>query len=197
MTDSKAREEEIAKYVWLYAGRRKKRDGSSQKYGMFPAWRAALLVGYYAKLAFRGTKQVLDVGCGRGESITIGEAAGIEMTGAEVVPQLCEARGVTLVPGAHDMPFARLAFDALTCLDVMEHILEQDVDSCFLEFYRVASESLIGISLRESAWKRYTLHVTVRPVEWWLERLRAIFDRVEFYPTPADTEADYLVVLCA
>lgn len=196
------RQKEIDKYIWLFEKPRPKYHGRSVSYGNLPPWRQAILEGYYSKVRKAGGSKVLDVGCGRGESIGIGSKLGIQVTGAEVVPKLCADSSVTLVPGAHDLPFKDNSFDALSCLDVLEHIPEQDVDLVFKELARVAPGAVIGISRRESAWRRdekpFVLHITVKSEQWWMEKLAKAFRHVALYPYKNHPEKndEYLVVRC-
>ena len=192
------RQWEIDKYIYLYEKPREKKSGRIVNYGSIPGWRKDLLRGYYKEIKTMAVGgSILDVGCGRGESIRIAEQVGISITGAEVVPKLCNEKNVICVPGAHDLPFSDRSFSAISCVDVMEHIPEQDADLVFQEFARVAPEALIGISLRESAWKLHNLHITLKDHVWWMEKLVKAFRHVMTYPYKGNPQADdYLVVRC-
>lgn len=192
-----ARRAEVEKYIYLYEKPREKPTGKFVKYGNVPSWRLVLLDRYYRKIERNGSEKVLDVGCGWGESRSIAAAAGLAWRGCEVVPLLCdrEDRYVDLVVGAHDLPYGRDDFDAISCVDVMEHVREDDVPLVFGEIYRVAPEALIGISLRESVRKCGVLHITVKPEKWWLRHLCWTWQKVEKYPYTGNPKPDeYLVV---
>lgn len=90
-------------------------------------------------LPLRGT--LLDVGTGRGETLQIAEARGYQPQGTEVVDALLNER-VTYAE-VHALPFADGAFDVVTCLDVLEHLVPTDTQAALAELGRVAGRVLI------------------------------------------------------
>jgi len=188
------RQAEIDKYVDLYDGPRQKKSGKFVQYGSCPQWRKELLKKYYTRVLDEGGTRVLDVGVGWGESLKIAHAVGIGYHGVEVVPKLCGHPSITLVDGAHSLPFPDRSFDAISCVDVMEHVAEQDVSLVFSEIARVASESLIGICLRESEWKDHVLHITLKDELWWMQRMIEAFQHVYLFPYEGNPQADQYLV---
>lgn len=78
-------------------------------------------------------KDVLDVGCGRGFTATVVEAAGGVYTGADFV---LSRGGFRLAQAdAAQLPFADGSFDVLFCIDAMEHF--PDLEGAAREFKRV------------------------------------------------------------
>ncbi|ARE41311.1 hypothetical protein RGUI_3170 [Rhodovulum sp. P5] len=83
------------------------------------------------------------------------------------------------------LPFDDASFDLITCFDVLEHLDEPDIDRLVGEIRRVGRKggtAIFNISLRDSASKDITgasLHRTVRPVPWWIDRLPFAFYSVE------------------
>lgn len=151
-----ARQAEIAKYDEAY------RD---PRYNMKP-WRQEILADWLEKYP---PSSYLDVGCGRGESLAIATALGYVAVGAEVVEKLCDVHRVVHILGAHKLPFQDLAFSSVSCLDVLEHVLEGDVPAVLSEISRVAVYGiLLGISRKPGP-----LHITIKPEEWWMEQVRA------------------------
>jgi len=129
--------------------------------------------------------QYLDVGCGRGESLVIADTEGFDATGGEVVPALANlcawtedpdpALGtlrehgypVHLLDGAHSLPFDRARFNVVTCLDVLEHVLEEDILPALREIWRVTSAEghiLLGVSQ-----KPQDLHPTIYSDGEWTD----------------------------
>ena len=76
----------------------------------------------------------------------------------------------------------------------MEHIPEQDVPLVFKEIARVAPEALIGICLRESEWKDYVLHITLKDELWWMQRMIEAFQHVYLFPYNGNPQADQYLV---
>jgi ubiquinone/menaquinone biosynthesis C-methylase UbiE len=115
----------------------------------------------------------LDVGCGRGEGLAIAEQYGFKPKGVEIVPDLCDGERVLQIDGAHSLPFGDEEFHVLTCNDVLEHVIEEDIPAVFAEMRRVLKpkgKALLGISQ-----KPQPLHITVKDTDWWELRLRAAF----------------------
>ena len=77
------------------------------------------------------------------------------------------------VPGYDEKPEG--TFDIVICTDVMEHIEEQDVPAVLDNIFGYADKGVyLAICLREA--KRLlpdgrNRHVTVKPQEWWLEKI--------------------------
>ena len=157
------RDEEIGLYQQLYRG-----DG----YGMGQR-RQASVQSILRQLLPRGT--LLDVSTGRGETLRFAAELGFEPSGTEVVHDLCGPRdhsGQTIMvewAQAHRLPFEDGAFDHVTCFDVLEHLVEEDVQACLAEMRRVAR-----ISVTASASERPShfgggrdLHISKRPAAQW------------------------------
>lgn len=187
------RQKEIDKYIDLYAGPRQKKSGKLVQYGSIPEWRKNLLKDYYTKVKKTAGQWILDVGCGWGESLKIGMDAGVSVFGVEVVPGLCR-ENIRLIDGAHDLSGLPGPFDAISCVDVMEHIPEQDVPLVFKEIGRVAPEALIGICLRESEWKDHVLHITLKDELWWMQRMIEAFQHVYLFPYEGNPQKDQYLV---
>lgn len=69
-------------------------------------------------------------------------------------------------------------FDIIACADVMEHIPEADVPAALQkmrDYTYVGGKAFFSIS-GDEAWKKFihgeNLHVTVKPLAWWMEQLR-------------------------
>ncbi len=75
-------------------------------------------------------------------------------------------------------------FDAIFCTDVMEHIPPEHVDAVLSNLCRAAGKvAFLGIALFEDSFGPVIvgshLHLTVRPVEWWLERIEKAGFKIE------------------
>lgn len=154
------RDREIELYGQLYQSDRygmgQKRQASVQRIlgGLFP----------------RGT--LLDVSTGRGETLNFADRLGFEAIGTEVVEELLQPERV-LYSQARKLPFANRAFDHVTCFDVLEHLVEEDVHACLAEMARVAKVSVTAsASERPSVFGGRDLHISKRPAAQWEEAMR-------------------------
>ena len=115
---------------------------------------------------------LLDVGTGRGETLDMALAAGLEhVMGTEVVKYLTNDRVVYAQSVA--LPFDDGSFDTVTCFDVMEHLVESDLIPTLREFVRVARDSVIvSCSEEPSVYDGVDLHISARPMSDWLDLLQ-------------------------
>lgn len=160
-TVAAARQAEIDKYVECYLldsyrmGTRRFRDVSN-------------VIG---KL-FLGN--LLDVGAGRGELQKIADQHGIKYTGVEPVPYLASERVATGI--ATDLPFDNASFDMVACLDVLEHLVEDDIRPALDEMWRVSREYvLLTASDKSHRVHGVELHISSRPIPEWEALLAATF----------------------
>lgn len=125
-----------------------------------------------------GWKTLLDVGCGHNDFVQAWRAAGRSGVGVDFAcpsaDHVCDAKS---------LPFGSKSFEVVTAFDMLEHLLESEVDAVLAEFARVAERFCFSICHRPShiKWKGENLHPTVRPPEWWVQRmLRAGAHRLVF-----------------
>ncbi len=153
-----ARQAEVQKYRDVYA----RHSGYRMSDGRLQAM-SKLLVGLSGSL--------LDVSCGRGELLTAAEQLGFgPVRGTEAVPALCDGERVVEAQ-IHALPFAPASFDVVTCVDVIEHILEPDIEAGLRELERVTKGTLIiAAADYPDVWDGINLHPSARPYPEW-ERL--------------------------
>jgi len=138
-------------------------------------WRQGILRDWLRQFP---SASYLDVGCGKAESLRIARGIGLKSRGCDVVDYLCGEDNIDHIMGAHSLPYAGRSFDLVTCNDVMEHILEDDVPGVLREIRRVAGLAiLLGISRKPGP-----LHVTIKSEEWWLHQVEDMdgFQSVRF-----------------
>lgn len=155
----RTRDMEAAKYTEMY-----KHDG----YRM-PAHRRAAMRDLLD--TFRG-ESLLDVGTGRGETLAEALDCGYkEVNGTETVDALLQPRVVkALLP---NLPFESKSFDTVTCIEVLEHLLAEDVVPAIRELGRIARKYLIvSVCTRDAYHGGVNLHPSACPKEEWEARLR-------------------------
>jgi 2-polyprenyl-3-methyl-5-hydroxy-6-metoxy-1,4-benzoquinol methylase len=116
---------------------------------------------------------LLDVGTGRGETLDMATGKGFKhVMGTEVVEYLTNERVV--YAQSIDLPFDDNSFDTVTCFDVMEHLIEEDLVPTIKEFCRVAISSVIvSCSEEPSVYDGVDLHISSRPKDQWLNLIKA------------------------
>lgn len=112
---------------------------------------------------------LLDVGAGRGELREAAERAGFYYAGIDPVPYLASARVYTAI--ATDLPFANASFEVVCCLDVLEHLVEEDIRPALREMRRV-SRGTVFLTASETpsfygAPDGKDLHISKRPLAQW------------------------------
>lgn len=143
---------------------------------------------------------MLDVGAGRGTFIGYARKNGINAIGFDFSSwaisdegRFKECKKDWLIQ--HDVtsypwPYESQSFDFIICLDLMEHIYEDDIDIVISELYRVCKPNgTVFLQVAVSPNVNYSLkkgdpvpdnvavftltgHVLVKTREWWLERLQ-------------------------
>lgn len=118
---------------------------------------------------------LLDVGAGRGEGVKVAQGLGFQpVVGVEPVEYL--VGGPVILGVATDLPFNDAAFDTVMCLDVLEHLLPEDVEPALLELRRVAKTHLLLTAADQPHRVKGLgdLHISRRPIDEW----HSLFERV-------------------
>jgi SAM-dependent methyltransferase len=135
-----------------------------------------------------GVKSILDAGCGRGQSVHALDIGGFNVRGIDLTLD-------GLLPGIDDtlclesplssMPFANNEFDMTICVDVLEHIPQDDnmLNDSLKEIARVSARfAFLQICTRKDCFgKRVnaTLHKSVHNSTWWSLLLSTYFNRTD------------------
>lgn len=117
---------------------------------------------------------LLDVGAGRGELGVAARQLGFAYIGIEPVPYL-EGDGV-MIGIATNLPFANESFEVVCCLDVLEHLIEEDIRPALNEIRRVARNVVFLTASEKPSFfgspDGRDLHISKRPLKEW-ERMFA------------------------
>ena len=113
---------------------------------------------------------LLDVGCGYNEFAAQIKQA-VPAVRAIGVDPACP--GADLCAEATRLPFQDKEFTVVTSFDMLEHLPECEVEVALAEMARVSSTFIFSISYVASVnkWQGQTLHPTVRPETWWIEKI--------------------------
>lgn len=139
------------------------------KYGSSNHGRAAIPLIQEGKPRF-----VVDFGCGRNDLVRELRRLGIDGLGVDFAfPE------ADLVRPMHATALQAGIADVVTSFDALEHLLPEDVDLTLAEMRRVAvprGRFILSICTRPSTTTvdGDGLHPTVRPLDWWLERITRV-----------------------
>lgn len=118
-----------------------------------------------------GVKSVLDAGCGRGHLSRFLKGIGFDT-------QSCDLADASVYLERLGIPFKQCnltkldyedkAFDAVVCVDVIEHLYESEIKDAISEMLRVGKHLFLRIACYTSYHGKYDkLHLTVKPPRWW------------------------------
>ena len=192
---------EKEKYVSMYAGALKDkyvaadlRGQASGGYGR-ACW-GENIVPYLKEDA---PKAVCDVGCGYGVfcdkvSEFVPEVYGLDIASV-VTSNTINNPKIKFIDGeAKNIPLEDLSVDWVTSFDCLEHCAEEDLDTIFNEFMRVSKKGFIAsISYIPDHPFGVTLHLTVKPQEWWVAKIQK-FGKVSLIGSVPEVGSPYFVV---
>ncbi len=141
---------------------------------------------------------LIDVGCGMGRAGVALAQAGLNVTLLDITEE-------ALAREARHLPFIQAClwelktdgprYDWTYCCDVLEHIPTEKVGKVLDTIAALASGAFLQIALSADICGSYigeTLHLTVKPVEWWLDRISPRWGSVECL----NSDNERLVLLC-
>lgn len=122
----------------------------------------------------RRPRFVVDFGCGRNDLVRELRLLGIDGLGVDFAFQEAD-----IVLPMHATGLRAGIADVVTSFDALEHLLPEDVNPVLAEMRRVAAPRgwfVFSICTRPSKNKvaGEGLHPTVRPMDWWLERIARV-----------------------
>lgn len=128
----------------------------------------------YPPLTLRTGKRPLVVGAGNGKGFRLLLKRGLDVYACDISPEAtkyykdCPKR--FKVCAAHKMPYKDAEFDAVVCVDVLEHIPEPYILPSLVEIGRVCQPGgylILQAHCGPSVFEK-DLHVTIRPHDQWL-----------------------------
>jgi SAM-dependent methyltransferase len=152
--------EEIAKYQGIYSN-----PSAYPRYGHRNHGARALRI-----LQKWNTRSVLDVGCGFNEFASLVRQ---QIPDAKVCGVDPACPGADVAAEAVKLPFQPKEFSVVTSFDMLAHLPECEVEAALAEMARVSTAFIFSISHVPSVnkWQGQTLHPTVRPETWWIEKI--------------------------
>jgi SAM-dependent methyltransferase len=119
-------------------------------------------------------KTVLEVGCLTGYGMEILSRTGYEVSGIEVSRQAIQKRVNRNIIAAsiEHLPFRDKAFNLVFSVAVLEHLNIAGVDLFLRELMRVGTYNYHSPAFQCGSKEGW--HSTVRPLEFWLDRLKKL-----------------------
>lgn len=139
--------------------------------------------------------RVIDFGCGTGRAGLKLKEAGYDVLLVDFAGNCRDKEALLLPFKKHDLtqPLAEQA-DYGFCTDVMEHIPPEQVDAVLRNILDCCERAFFQISLVDDVCGEligHPLHLSVHPVEWWLEKLEH-FGRVEWFARQKESAMFYV-----
>lgn len=145
-------------------------DYESDWYGMGPERKRDVL----SLLSEHSCDSLLDVGAGRGEAMAMAEllCGFSKVMGTEAIDSLCNENVIKAY--SVDLPFPDDSFEIVTCFDVLEHLIEDDLIPSVREFVRVSSHKVI-VSAADFPffYNGREQHISKRPASEWEELIKS------------------------
>lgn len=140
------------------------------------------------KLNIQPGASVVDLGCGTGRVAQALAEQGFDVTAVDIAPNAAaEFSGMFICACLWELPENFRHFDYGFCADVLEHIPTEKISDTLQNIARVADTVYFQIANFECHMGEehgLHLHLTVKPIGWWLEALSQHFDFVEIEPHP-------------
>lgn len=124
---------------------------------------------------------LLDVGCGRGEIVTLAEQMGFDLVrGVDLVPDLLDGERI-IQAEVHNLPFNNDSFNVATMFDVIEHLLPGDDELACRELKRVAIDHILITANNKRSFNKAgdDLHINKKTYEVWNRLFHQWFDGCE------------------
>lgn len=132
---------------------------------------------------------VTDFGCGSGYAALTLRALGYVVNVVDLVPN-CLGKGAKIAFGGrficaplHELPLTLPRADWGYCTDVMEHVPEDLVRRSLAAISLKAEHVCFSICGRpdgDGGMIGEKLHVTIKPMEWWVDEIRQFWEKVSF-----------------
>lgn len=171
---------EKEKYLSMYQGSLsdyyKTRDARGRADGGYG--RACWGGGILESLAQWKAQSLIDVGCGYGNFCDAASKFVPRVIGMDIASvasgNVIDNPAIQFIDGeAKHLPLPDRSVEWVTSFDCLEHCLEEDVDTILAEFDRVATQGFVlSISYEPHFCAGVPLHMTVKPENWWIEKLR-------------------------
>lgn len=119
--------------------------------------------------------KVLDVGCGRGHYLKDLTKHGYSVVGIEPSKYACDKLEKYTVINTDILGAKPNNYDALYCMDVLEHISHEELHTNLVALAKLAPRALIGVANHSDRWENVELHLIQENVDWWWNTLQNVY----------------------
>lgn len=158
------------------------------------------LKNYLVDLYAAGIKgPLLDAGCGQGIHLKRMLSHHIDAFGIEL-SRVCFEKFLKDYPAENTdiQTFSKTCsrvFSGLICMDVLEHIPPEDLDSNLQALHRLSPASaMFGIANHSDILNGVELHLIRENQDWWLQRLSSVYKNIELVFQSDDGR--FFMILC-
>lgn len=123
-------------------------------------------------------KTIADIGCGQGNYLKPLKDK-YDVTGVEPSSYLCKGtlNGYGVINS--DILSLKGNWDALYCMDVLEHVMPDDIGKTVYHLSKLARHALIGIANHSDIWDGVELHLIQEGHPYWQDLLEKYYDNVK------------------
>lgn len=139
-----------------------------------------------AHLQSVGARNVVDLGAGSGRGALALARAGYQVELVDIASNCLDPEVAAVAPPLihasiwdPKLPHMVSGADAVTCIDVIEHIPPLHVEQVLTNIEAIAPHGYLAIALFPHVMDGVVLHLTVEPVEWWDQTVRPHFPDAE------------------
>ena len=121
-------------------------------------------------------ESALDIGCGLGRLMRRLNGQEIDAWGIDITSNCLESKAWQekfIEMNLWEMDLGR-KFDLGICTDVMEHIPPEHVKEVLRRIFKHCDTTIFSIANSLSHWLGYDLHLTVKPLDWWIETFESV-----------------------
>lgn len=137
-------------------------------------------------------KAVADIGCGKGNYLKSLKDK-YDITGVEPSSFLCDGVLKQYKVINSDILSVEGKWDALYCMDVLEHIMPEDIDKTVSKLSKLAKHALIGIANHSDRWDGVELHLIQEGYPYWQELLEKHYKNVKL----VDDQVRFFILECS
>lgn len=131
-------------------------------------------------------ERVVDLGCGPGNYVRKLTEEGFVVLGVEPSNVCCQ-KHLQDVPhlnaSIEEFGKDRQHFDAVVCMDVLEHLRPEELDKNLLIIKNTAPVAILGIANSKSIHEKRDIHLIRKPMDWWEKKLSRYFETVKLLGT--------------
>ena len=137
--------------------------------------------GFIDEFIYPNNGSVLDAGCGSGYTLRKLHNEGVNIFGIDFSQFCCDKyltdlphKCISIVDFCKTFP----KYDSVICIDVLEHISLNELYDNLIWLTNITKHTLFGIANHSDIKLDKELHLTQKPIDWWIETLKKFYCEV-------------------